>query len=322
MGSPAPFEPDFARIEERMARPAVLEDLRRLGIEHPLALFATQMFVNTKTPTALFRDAVVNSDFRPYLEYRAPIGFFTGSAALGIRALDMRSWAQGARTLWIDRYEPSRAPTRDEFALAYREKHKAGSLYADQLVDWARRWHGAYPDDPRAVEAWIATHPERRDWQRDQLREAVRRFPDDGDLADLHARVLFRLLDENGPEQETLLVEAREAIERAIELNPGRRVRYAVLLLPVAYSQRKMDEVLALGPKVIARIDKVGADGPLSAPHTLLRMICEAAVARGRNEVADYCLEQARRLLPDDVRVRRLEGIVETMKRRQGEIGQ
>lgn len=328
MGSPSPFRPNFAWMEEQMARPEVLNDLKRLGIEHPLALLATQMFVNTAEPTGLFSSAVVNSDFRPYLEYKAPVGFFAGLYAMGIKSIDMRAWPGRNAPfgppfggLWIDDYRPTQPPTSKQFAAFYKRSGITGSLFVGKLTDWADRWHEAHPDDPRAVEAWIAARSDRPDWQREQLEWAVERHRDDGELADLHARVLCQLLERTGlsaagapalAEGPTALSAAlpkqtREAIERAQALNPKRQWHYARLLLGVAYREGQMGEVMQLGPMAFSHLAEIRDREGDEAAYELLRMICEAALSRGQRDVAKRCLAEMRQILPRDLRLYRLE---------------
>jgi len=307
MGSPSPFQPDFAAIEELMAQPEVVRDLKRLGIEHPLALLATQMFINTTKPTDIFHGAVVNSDFRPYLEYRAPVGFFAGSPAQGIKSLDMRALPRHGRQLWIDQYEPSQPPTSEQFAAFDRRSDMTGSLFAGKMADWASRWLEVHPDDPRALEAWINSRPERSDWQRDQLEQATRRFPKDGGLADLRARVLHGLTQNGGPDSAMLAKEAREAIQQARDLHPEDQWPYDRMLLTVAYQEGQMAEVLQLTTAVFSHLAELRDAEGKEAAFALLRMMGEAAVAGGRRDMAAKCLVEMRQLLPHDLRLIRLE---------------
>jgi len=313
MGSPRPFRPDFAWMESQMGEPEVQRDLARLGIEHPLALLTTQMFANTTERTNMFARAVVNSDFHPFLEYEAPIGFFAGSPAAGIKSIDMRAWPRHKRRLWIDTYRPSAMPTSEQFAAFYRNPGMTGSLFKGKMADWTARWHRAYPDDPRALEAWIATRSDRPDWQRRQLESATERFPDDPHLAALRAKVLVKMLRLGAGDEKALLAEAREAAERAVELNPKHRRRYERLLLEVAYRQGRMREVLRLGPGVFSNLPELREREGDEAAFDLLRMICEAAVALGRKPIADECLAEMRQLIPDDLRFFRIESMVAAM---------
>jgi len=313
MGSPSPFEPDFAWMEAQMARPEVARDLARLGIEHPLALLVTQMFTNTTTPTAMFRDAFVNSDLRPYLEYAAPVGFFAGSPASGIKSFDMRAWPRHSRQLWVDAYRPSRPPTSAQFAAFGKKSGMTGSLFAGKMVDWTTRWHDAYPDDPRALEAWIGSQNDRPDWQRAQLDEATRRFPDDAGLTDLRARVLHGLLQRNGPDADVLMKQAREAIARARDLHPTNQWPYERLLLAVAYREGQMAEVLQSGPKVFLHLPEIRDNEGNEAALALLQMIGSAAVARGRRDVAEQCLDAMRQITARHMQLSRLESAVAAM---------
>jgi hypothetical protein len=302
-------------MEQQMARPEVLRDLKRLGIEHPLALLATQMFTNTETPTDLFRQAVVNSDFHPYLEYSAPVGFFAGSPADAVKSLDMRAWPPRERRLWMDDYPPAQPPTNDQFSAFYYKSGIMGSLYSGKLSDWAERWHAAHPDDPRAVEVWIVTRADRPDWQCEQLARAVERHPDDPGLSDLRARTLCRLLERNDPDSATVAGQARQALERARALHPDRQWPYDRLLLTLAYREGRAQEVLQLGPAVFSHLGEIGEREGAEATFDLLRMIAESAVTRNRPDVARQCLVEMRRIQPWDARLYRVESAVARMKK-------
>ncbi|MBM3335512.1 fused MFS/spermidine synthase, partial [Candidatus Sumerlaeota bacterium] len=310
MGSPGPFTPDFAWMEKQVARAEVAGDLKRIGIEHPLALLDTQMFVSTTEPSDLFRHGIVNSDIRPYLEYSAPVGFFAGSHALGIKSLDMRAWTTQTRSLWIDQYRPAQPPTSEQFASFHGRWSKIGSLCNGEMADWADRWRDAYPDDPKAIKASIESRSDRPDWQQEQLRSAIARFPNDAGLADLQARVLCRLLENNGRDRQALASEARNAIERAQALNHDKQWPHQRLLLTVAYHEGQMREVLKLGPAVLPRLSGLSRSEGSDSAFAILQMICEAAVACSRRDVAEHCLKEARQILPDgDLRLRRLESL-------------
>ncbi len=314
VGSPKPFRPDFAWMEKQMAKPKIAADLKRIGIEHPLALLAMQMFVHTDRPADLFGDFAVNSDFHPTLEYRAPIGFFTGSPATGIKSLDMRAWPVHLRRLWIDQYQPSWKPTSEQFAAFRPKPGQRDSLFDDKPAAWADRWRAAWPDDPQALHEWIATRGDRPDWQREQLAEAARKFPDHAALADLRAQVLFRLFERNDPDSATLAAELREAVERARALHPNRRWPYARMHLHAAWRGGQMGEALKMGSEVFPHIAEIRNKEGDEAVFGVLRMIGEAAVARGRRDVAERCLAEMRQVLPRDIRLHRYESAVKRMK--------
>jgi len=311
MGSPSPFTPDFAWMEKQMARDEILRDLKRIGIEHTLALLDTQMLVSTIEPSDIFRHGVANSDIHPYLEYKAPVGFFAGSYALGIKSLDMRAWAPQTRSLWIDQYRVAQPPASEQFESFYDRWSKIGSLFDGKMTHWADRWRAAYPDDPKAIKAWIETRSDRLDWQHEQLRSAIARFPKDAGLADLQAHVLCRLFEDRGADRQALASEARSAIERAQALNHDKQWPYQRLLLTVAYYEGQMREVLKLGPAVLPRLSELNKSEGGDSTFAVLQMICEAAVACGRRDVADHCLREARQIFPDeDFRLRRLESLI------------
>ncbi len=80
---------DVAAWRERLALPAVRADLARIHADDPAVLLSTQI----KTPARLRLDVPPirpNSDLRPVLEYRAPLGVFLGTATLYLATRDDR----------------------------------------------------------------------------------------------------------------------------------------------------------------------------------------------------------------------------------------
>lgn len=310
MGSPSPFELDYKAMEKAMARKLVADDLTRLGVEHPLALLMFQMFGNTSEPTGIFKAAPINSDFRPYLEYKAPVGFFAGSPAQGIKSLDMRAWPKRNQRLWIDDYEPTTPPTAAQFAAADAGRRKSGSLYADQIADWADRWVAAYPDDPIAVKSRIEARPKLTQWQCEQVRKAARRFPESPEIMDLYAHVMVRRVGEDRPDRDEWFDEAHEAVARARDLHPKHTWRYALLDMHAYYHEGRMLEVLQEGAKVFPHLAGIRASEGAEATYEILIIICEAAIERNKYPVAQQCLKEMALLGQNDLRFQRLRDAV------------
>jgi len=308
VGSARPFEPDFAWMEQMFERPGVRRDLERIGLGHPLAVLATQMFAAAGETHALYRTAAVNSDFRPYLEYKAPVGFFAAMHADAIKSLDLRAAPGADARLWIHRYRPSRPPTPEQFAAAHARLVESGSLHARADIDWAERWHAACPDDPRATAAWIAARIDLPAWQRERLREAVVRFPVDAGLADLRARVLVRMLAKDPALMADSLLETREAVERARALHPGRDWLYDAMLVAPAWHEGNMADAAARGARALPHLRTLRSLEGAESTFETLRMTAEAALAAGQPLLARQCLEEMETLAPRDLRTGLLAG--------------
>ena len=72
-------------------RELVVTDLKRIGINSPLALFARQL-ASQKTAFAIAGDGAIQQDWMPILEYQAPKAFFLGGHSTMLSRFDERTW--------------------------------------------------------------------------------------------------------------------------------------------------------------------------------------------------------------------------------------
>ncbi len=148
LGSTEPFEPDFDLIEKRMAHPNVAADLEQYGVTGPLALLSMQMTADTTKPTLLVDESLggIVSDFFPALEYEAVRGFFIGSEAKGLKALDRRGMSPHRGALWISKYVPKVVPSESSFIALDRHLRRHPNIYDEARMAWNDLWEKRLPD--------------------------------------------------------------------------------------------------------------------------------------------------------------------------------
>ncbi|MFH0908526.1 MAG: fused MFS/spermidine synthase [bacterium] len=150
LGAVGPYTPDFARMEERIRKPAVNGDLQRIGIRTLLPVLAIQLRNSAGRPSHVKWTGAIHSDFFPVLEYIAPRGFFIGGVASGVKWLDERSQSRARSRLWITDYLKTYEPSRDELRDLFTYIQRNGSMFDRCGFTWASEWLARYPGDPEA----------------------------------------------------------------------------------------------------------------------------------------------------------------------------
>lgn len=150
VGATTPFAPDFARMAERLGRPAVLANMQPLGIKSPLPVLTMQMCDHSGDASVTRWLGAVHSDYFPALEYVAPRGFFMGSLANGARWLDQRAESPANAKLWLKSYLAAHPPGREECRDSYAFAARYQSLFDGLAAASAREWLARCPDDPEA----------------------------------------------------------------------------------------------------------------------------------------------------------------------------
>ncbi|MBM3264346.1 MAG: methyltransferase domain-containing protein, partial [candidate division Zixibacteria bacterium] len=97
VGAQTRIAPDFGRMAEKFALPAVKEELESIGMYDVADLRSFQMISPENVPkiTAI---GAINTDYRPIIEYRAPLAFFTNAFSNRINEFDER-YTQGESLL-------------------------------------------------------------------------------------------------------------------------------------------------------------------------------------------------------------------------------
>jgi hypothetical protein len=91
LGSLQPWSDSLAGWQTAWQRPAVREDLARIGFRSPAALLARQL-ASQRTGFAIAGEGPIQTDWFPVLEYEAPAAFYLGQNSSLLSAFDERTW--------------------------------------------------------------------------------------------------------------------------------------------------------------------------------------------------------------------------------------
>ncbi len=91
LGSQKPWACSRDVFQPAWSRPAVREDLARIGIQSPSALLARQL-ASQRTAFAIAGDGPIQTDWFPVLEYEAPRAFYIGRTSKLLVEFDERTW--------------------------------------------------------------------------------------------------------------------------------------------------------------------------------------------------------------------------------------
>lgn len=153
VASTEPFRPDFARMEAMLSSPRIARSLAKHNIIGPLPILSMQMLNSSMVKSPIATSKRINSDFLPQLEYEASRGFFVGTHAKGIRALDRRAAPSHESRLWIDEYVPSSPPQETVFETFLPSFKKFGSLSPHARAKWLDVWARYYPESAARTRA-------------------------------------------------------------------------------------------------------------------------------------------------------------------------
>lgn len=151
MGSTRRIAPDFDRMAEKLNTPAIKRELERIHIMDIPGLLSLQM-VSPEHVTRIAAAGDVNSDYRPILEYRAPLAFYTGGTAYDIMRRDERL-TPGHRLL-LSEYLADHPLTPDQYKqliTLFRTKPTDHDALAYSLLE---RYVALRPDDHAALRAF------------------------------------------------------------------------------------------------------------------------------------------------------------------------
>ncbi|MDO8586709.1 MAG: fused MFS/spermidine synthase [Armatimonadota bacterium] len=222
LGSRAPLEPDFARMEQRMRAPSVRRDLDRISVDSVAALLGLQA-LSPANVARLAGRGPINSDDLPVLEYRAPLAQYINAKASQWKGSDERLW--GGRDLFSVQYlagRPLDKTTSRSMIRAYTDPRIWRTNLALALLDnHTSRW----PDDAWAANKRLALTP-----GAETPRELMTAFAPTSDwrlverLADHEVAARLRAYSAFTPQD---FSPAMKLLDRAIALNPTEdRLKY------------------------------------------------------------------------------------------------
>lgn len=150
VGSTDPFSPQFETMSDRMDRKEVKTDLAQIGIETLSVLLSLHMTDFASETGSIALSDEIHSDFRPVLDYEAPVGFFLKSNATSITWLDERLESPMASRAWLAKYWKEHTPGREEIAGLYEYAASRRGLFPGQPLALAQEWMLRFPSDPAA----------------------------------------------------------------------------------------------------------------------------------------------------------------------------
>lgn len=329
MGSVAPVVWDYDRLRQRMEGAGVAEDLQRIGLWHPLALFAAFVLDGPDLERLLLQVREVHADDRPVIEFLTPRSFYANTTPLndaGVQRVQRRrlpevrgyepardrdaraiyllgfGYASLGRTdLAIDLMEEStRAdPTNAKYLIGlgnqYRAKGRTG-----QAAGVYRRALVLSPGDAEAVvELAALLRVQGEDRQAEEvLRQALRAAPQEIDLLVTLGTVLL----DSGRAAEALPLlsrgVAKEPRNKTLRLLSGRAMR-----------------ILGRHTEAVTHLRQAVALAPAEA--AVHRALAEVLLEAGRIDEAVEAFQRALALAPKDVEA--LIGLARAA-RRQGDL--
>ncbi len=289
---------DLARVAQRLARPAVAQDLARAGVRTPADLVALRQCALADL-VATLPAAPLNLDDRPYVEYRAPRDLYTvlpSESPLAETALhgadpvkDLAAWTTGQPPL--------------DLAIAV-----TSSLMAAGRLSQATRWLGALTsrDSLRAGPLFAALQQATEDYNRRAVLQQARQALAQNQDADAR-RVLDNLLRDR-PRWAPALVERGRVSMRADSLAPARALLESGAAL--GDDDDRYEAYLNLGvlcmregktTEGLADFARCNALKPAEAEAWILR--ARALAMTGQPAAARVVLEQARAAAADSTAI-------------------
>lgn len=173
MASTEPFEPDFAVMERHMALPEIRRDLDAIGLMSPEIFLSIQSFNVMSSGRPFLPKSLINSEFTPYLEYRAPLGFFLKKTSDLPRNFDQRSNPAGRDALWASQYTriaETRIPSPQQLRVTVTQIQARTRYSLEQLEPIFGLWQQWWPDDPLLAFSRAASHFEEGELSLQMLR--------------------------------------------------------------------------------------------------------------------------------------------------------
>jgi len=150
IGSPSPFEPDFARMEKYVSQHDVAKQLERFSMRGLLPILTMQVVAKTTTPGPLVPTREPVSDFYPRLDFECAEAFFLDATASSAALLDRRYDAPIRADLWINKWNPSKPLTELMFSDFASTIPRYLATYGNIEEAWLQLWLEKFPNSPEA----------------------------------------------------------------------------------------------------------------------------------------------------------------------------
>lgn len=150
IGSPSPFEPDFARMEKYVAQHDVAQQLARFSIHGLLPILSMQVVAKTTTPGPLVPPREPISDFYPKLDYECAEAFFLDATASSAALLDRRYDSPIRAELWVNEWTPATPFTEEVFADFASVIPRYLATFGSVEEAWLQLWIKTLPESREA----------------------------------------------------------------------------------------------------------------------------------------------------------------------------
>jgi len=162
MGTRKGLNPDFRESEKIMASPAIRESLARFTVNDLFTLLSLQVASRANVRDSVQSEYLVNSDYFPVLEYRAPRALYTNSfVRTYVENLDERRFSAEKYDLLLKPYLRSHRITPDNLKNLRNhlngEKEWRGGFQAYLMSPVIDTLHREMPDDRELLLAYLAS---------------------------------------------------------------------------------------------------------------------------------------------------------------------
>lgn len=314
VGAMAPIDPNFAALGQRLARPAVAQDLARIGIQDLPTLLSLQIASDPRVRD-IAGEGPINSLVRPRLEVLAPVAYYTRSGAHAVWQRDERLEPDGdsRARLALTRYLQARGHglSTDEFGALFQHHSTSVPMMGGRNPGLAvlYAWHAQHPDDP--VARWFLAEALGKTGQPEAAAATAESL---AQRSPKKAEVLLKVADMLGEAyfgRRSAFNPLDPAIEKALAL-------YAQALKAPQVDRAAVYERVALLAAAAGRLDEslAAREGQAAqgAPAARAKALLEAALAAYDAGQPTRAASYARRVLafaPDDPRARQLLGALE-----------
>lgn len=241
MGTRSGLKPDFDASEKIMASPAVRENLARVNRKDLFTLLCLQLGSSANVRGSVQSENLVNRDFFPLLEYRAPRALYTKSfVRTYLNHLDERRFSLEKYDLLLKHYLRSRRISNDNLRnlLGFLESELGGynTYLALPVLD---RLHRALPGDRGLLLAYLSSGAAPLQENILQVEKLIADGDRDFEFLDLYASLLikryFMLRSFLTPE---LVPDTLEKLKRCAGMAQNRKAKFYYLMGKVCLHNR------------------------------------------------------------------------------------
>jgi len=161
IGSNKKLTPDFSEIEDRMAQKSIRDDLTRIKINDLFTLLSLQVASNASLEDAVEDEEILNSDYFPYLEYRAPLALYTKDFVKDLLThLDERLIFLENGGLILQEYVKRNKISNKNLENLYAYLSENVSMYNKNILNsLALIWHESNPRDENSSFVFAQSNP-------------------------------------------------------------------------------------------------------------------------------------------------------------------